>query len=510
MSRISPFVLGLAIPASLFSQAALADLTPAQVWGDWRQYMEGMGYQIDATETESGGNLTVGDITLSMDLPETAGKMSMGIGTISYVQNGDGTVALIMPDSLPLTVKGNPGVPGGGNFAMEMLLSQSGHSTIASGTPDEITYTYTADTMGITLNELRVDDESFGPENAKVNVTGSNLRSTTTMTIGDTRGYQQDGGLGELVYDVFINNPEEPAKVTIKGSVKDMAWDGMGAIPIGATNAADMGAMIRAGFDMAGKFTYGGGNTQMDVVDPENGNFAMQTTSTAGELGVKIGPDGISYQGGQDNLSMTVNVADLPFPIALQMERGGFNLVAPVLKSEDEQDFAFGLTLGNFTMSDMIWGIFDPTGQLPRDPATIELDMAGKALLSVDYLDPTAAAEMAGGNAGEVRAVTISKLLLDAAGAKLQGSGAVTLDNSDKSTLPGMPKPVGAVNLSLAGGNGLLDKLVAMGLLPEEQAMGARMMMGLFAVPGDAPDTLKSKVEFTDDGQILANGQRIK
>jgi hypothetical protein len=36
------------------------------------------------------------------------------------------------------------------------------------------------------------------------------------------------------------------------------------------------------------------------------------------------------------------------------------------------------------------------------------------------------------------------------------------------------------------------------------------MMMGLFAVPGDAPDTLNSKIEFTQDGQILANGQRIK
>ena len=184
--------------------------------------------------------------------------------------------------------------------------------------------------------------------------------------------------------------------------------------------------------------------------------------------------------------------------------------MAPVLKSEDEQDFAFGLQLVNFTMSDMIWGIFDPTGQLPRDPATVELETSGKALLLVDYLDPAAAAEMTDGTPGELRAVTVSKLLVNAAGAILQGSGAVTLDNTDKVTLPGMPKPVGAVDLSLSGGNGLLDKLIAMGLFPQEQAMGVRMMMGLFAVPGDAPDTLNSKIEFTQDGQILANGQRIK
>ena len=77
-------------------------------------------------------------------------------------------------------------------------------------------------------------------------------------------------------------------------------------------------------------------------------------------------------------------------------------------------------------------------------------------------------------------------------------------------TFDGMPAPTGAIDLQLVGGNGLLDKLIQMGLVPEDQAMGVRMMMGLFAVPGDQPDSLKSKVEFTQDGQVLANGQRLK
>ena len=55
-----------------------------------------------------------------------------------------------------------------------------------------------------------------------------------------------------------------------------------------------------------------------------------------------------------------------------------------------------------------------------------------------------------------------------------------------------------------------MDTLVSSGLLPVQMAMGARMMMGMFAVPAEGEDTLKSKLEFTRDGQILANGQRIK
>ncbi|WP_405117314.1 hypothetical protein [Phaeobacter sp. BS23] len=49
-----------------------------------------------------------------------------------------------------------------------------------------------------------------------------------------------------------------------------------------------------------------------------------------------------------------------------------------------------------------------------------------------------------------------------------------------------------------------------MGLVSDSDAMGARMMMGMLAVPGDGEDTLTSKIEVTEDGQIKANGQRIK
>jgi len=73
-----------------------------------------------------------------------------------------------------------------------------------------------------------------------------------------------------------------------------------------------------------------------------------------------------------------------------------------------------------------------------------------------------------------------------------------------------MPAPTGVANLALSGANGLMDKLIQMGLLSDNDAMGARMMMGMMAVAGDGEDTLKSKIEVTDDGQILANGQRMR
>ncbi len=510
MSRITPIALSLALPITFMSQAALADLTPTDVWGDWKQYMQGMGYQVEATETPNGDDLTVADIRMNVVMPDDAGTMTMTLGTMSFEQNNDGTVSVIMPGIMPMALNIAPEGPQADSVTASLNYTQTGHSMLVSGSPQEMTYDYTAGTIELALEQLQIGADTFGAENAKMNVIGTGVNSSTTMTIAEMRGYQQTGKIDSLQYDVAINNPAEPAKVNMQGSILDMAIQGGGTIPLMIEDAADMAAMLKAGFDVTGEIAFGAGNTNIDVADPVNGNFALVSSSEGGKLGVEMGADGLTYTAVQNNSAITVNVADLPFPIDLSMATAGFNLSMPVSKSDDPQDFAFGINLGDFVMSDMIWGIFDPTSQLPRDPATIVLDLTGKAKLLVDFLDPDAAAQLAYATPGEVQALTVNKLQLDAAGAKLDGTGDFTFDNTDTTTFPGMPKPIGAVELSLAGGNGLLDKLVAMGILPDDQAMGARMMMGLFAVPGTEPDTLSSKVEFTEDGQVLANGQRIK
>lgn len=156
--------------------------------------------------------------------------------------------------------------------------------------------------------------------------------------------------------------------------------------------------------------------------------------------------------------------------------------------------------------------MIDPGKALPRDPATIAIDVTGKAKMLFDFFDPEQMVAVESGEAmpAELNALTLNNLLVSIAGAKLSGTGDFTFDNSDLTTFDGMPKPTGGIDLALNGGNGLMDKLVQMGLLPQEQAMAARMMMGLFARPGEGEDSLTSKIEINEEGHILANGQRIQ
>ena len=269
--------------------------------------------------------------------------------------------------------------------------------------------------------------------------------------------------------------------------------------------------MLDAGFDFDGTFGATGGGYDMTFNGPDGGG-TINSASQGGSLRVAMGPDGLDYDIAQLGMNLNVLLTELPLPISVSAAEITTKILMPLQKSEDEQDFGMAIGLTDLTMSDALWGLFDAAGQLPRDPATLVVDLSGKAKVLFDFLDPAQAAVLDQSDAapGELNALTLNALELDAVGAKLTGAGDFTFDNSDFVTFDGLPRPKGAVDLTLVGGNGLLDKLVAMGLLPEDQAMGARMMMGLFAVPGEGEDTLNSKIEVNDEGHVLANGQRLR
>ena len=62
--------------------------------------------------------------------------------------------------------------------------------------------------------------------------------------------------------------------------------------------------------------------------------------------------------------------------------------------------------------------------------------------------------------------------------------------------------------IRLTGGNTLMDKLVTMGLLSQDDVMGARMMLSMFANQ-TGEDELTSTLEFKDK-HFFANGQQLQ
>lgn len=500
-----------AISLTMMANAAYADLTAAQVWGDWKSYMEGMGYTVTATEAANGDTLAVSGVSVEIDGGPDIEKMRIGMGAVELVGNSNGTVDVVMPDVMPIIVEIDPkSTDKPAKF--ELAYTQSGQKMTVSGDPAAMAYDYEADTFSLALTSVLVDGTVMDQNAARFSLAGTGVQSQTTVTVGETRNYAQTAQIGSVVYDLFFKDPNAVEAVNLNSTTQSVAFTGTSVVPVDqALQMEDFIPMLAAGFAFDGAFTTQGTETKMEITS-DDGTTKIKTGSANATLAVAMGAEGINYNVAAEQVQVGGQLAGLPFPLFAEMEKTGFSLRAPVLKSDTPQDVKLAFNATGFTMSDIIWALFDPSSQLPRDPATIALDVSGKAKVLLDSVDPAAMQAMveSDGKPGELHALTINRLTVDAVGAKLDATGDFVFDNTDKTTLPGFPKPVGAVNINLTGANGLIDKLIAMGFLPAEQAMGARMMMGMFAVPGDAPDTLKSKIKFNEAGQILANGQRLK
>lgn len=499
--------MGAALVFVTTAQFAYADLTAQDVWSDWRDYMSSAGYDVAGTESVSGDSLTVRDLVMSMHMPENDGTISFEMATLTFTGNSDGTVAIAMPGMMPMRISGQENDK---KFEAVINYSQSGVSMIVSGDPDAMNYKYSAAQVDVTLASITVDGEKIPADLARLGVTLTNVSTDTQMQLADMRSYTQHMSADSLSYDAAFKDPDSGDKGDFTGSILDLSFQGSGKLPL-EMSPDDFQAMLEAGFVFDGVFEYATGNSRADMVtggDP----LSLTSTSQGGKLGVAMDAAHIAYDVSQKGTAVNVTTSQLPFPLAMEMAESGFSIDMPVAKSDEEQDFGFSMKLSDFTVSDAIWNMFDPGAVLPRDPATIALNIAGKAKVLVNFLDPKVAGtlETLDTAPGELHALDINELVVSAAGSELTGTGSFTFDNSDLTSFDGMPAPSGVANLELIGANGLMDKLIQMGLMSDSDAMGARMMMGLLAVPGDSPDTLKSKIEINDEGHILANGQRIK
>ncbi|MFS4581830.1 DUF2125 domain-containing protein [Phaeobacter sp. C3_T13_0] len=498
---------GFAIVLAFSAQAALADVTAKDVWSDWKSYMTATGYSVSGTESMTGDTLTVSDISMAMPEMEENFKGTLTLPDIKFVENGDGTVNIKLPAEMPILFKmdGPDGVVSG-----TVLYTHDGSPMLVSGDADEMTYDYASSLMNISLTNLDVPKDDIPADTFQLSMGLTDVVTKTVMNKTDVRTYNQTMTSESFSFDATFQEPEGDGNGSFKGAMQGMSYTGTTTVPDGLASS-DMAALLRGGFSAEGTFDFVSGNSAIAGQDGAD-TFALDSKSEGANIAFNMGLDGLTYDVKQDRTEANITSSDIPFPLALSMAEAGFKLTMPVAKSDEEQDFALGVLLRDFDVPEMLWGMVDPTGALPHDPATIAVDLAGKAKLAFDFFDPKAMAEVEAGEQapGELNALTVNSLEVSVAGAELTGTGDFTFNNDDLESFDGMPAPAGEANLKLVGANSLLDKLIGMGLVSDSDAMGARMMMGMLAVPGDGDDTLTSKIEVTEDGQISANGQRIK
>ena len=304
-----------------------------------------------------------------------------------------------------------------------------------------------------------------------------------------------------------------------KGALMDFAIDQFGAgytvnFPADIAQEGFEQDSFQKAMDAGASFTanagYDGINGEFFVNKDDQSYVGNAISATAG-FDMLVDRDNFRYAGGIGNTNMALTTAELPIgPLEFSVSEMRTNVVIPLKVSKTPAPFSYQDRIINLSVSENLWAMFDPDKMLPRDAVTYILDVSGMGNWLIDPFDVRFQNDDLAEPKGELHALTLNALQVTGAGINLTGTGDFTYDNDDLDTFDGIPAPTGAMNLKLAGGNTLIDTLIEMGLLPADEAMGVRMALSLFTIAGDGDDRLISDIEFTDDGQVLANGKRLK
>lgn len=488
-----------------FSGIAVADVSAVEVWENWKIYSESFGQTITVgSETTSGGTLSLGDVNITMAMPE--GKVSGTIDLIEFRERSDGTVAITMSPDYPISVSMNP--PEGEELDIGMIFSQVGMSMIASGGDGKISYDFLASEMSFIIDKFFVGGKEL---EADIRFSMTDLDGKYSITEGDIRQISSEMTAAAINMNVDFVEPKNDGHFVFTGKIEDITSQSSGKVP-NEMDIEDPTWMFNSDFAINGGLTTGAATYKVNVTD-ENGPFSMAGGSATSSLDFNLGDGQLAYGGTTTDTEYRLSGAKIPLPeVVLSMAETGFELKMPMRKSETPSNFGLLTKLVGVSVSDDIWGMLDPGQVLPRDPATLIIDISGTMNWLVDITNPDAMLDVEDSEKmpAELYDLAINDVTLAIAGAEVNGTGSFTFDNTDLKTFDGIPAPTGSIDLSIMGVNGLMDRLIQMGLLPQEQAMGARMMLGLFARPADGPDALSSRIEVKGDGSVFANGQQLK
>ena len=545
-----------AIALIALTAPAFADVTPAEVWQNWVEYYKANGYTVtEGQREEAGETLALKNVVFAFAAPKDEAKVEMTVPEVSLTATGDGKVRTTVAETSTVTASFKD--EDGKQVSLNGTLVIKGAEMVTSGTVADMTHDFKAAETSANLIDFKTDEgvKAFPLTLKLLNAAGQQhvvdgplmkIDATTTAdrveidgTFDDRASEQKDGEL--------------PGKIAFKGGMDEMKGSGSFTMPKGVDLANDVNAGLKAGMVLSANLSVGAGDFSFDY-EGKDENDADQKASGKGalkgyDLTFDMSAAGLKYAGNGDAANAEMTATDLPFPVSYAMDGSSFDLQMPVMKSDTPAPFKFAYSIAGLTIADGIWDLFDAGKKLPRDPASLDLDVTGQLKVNMDLFDPanmappaaedasdttdatasdatdadkaaegatdsTAATDTAGTDATvepmaepvQPVEITINKLAVEAVGAKLDASGSVSVPEGGN-----IDAPVGKITARVDGVNALIDSLTAMGLIAEDQVAGARMMLAMFAKPApEGGDALVSELEFKEGGEVLANGQKIK
>ena len=497
MFRMKSFVAAPAL-ALLLSGTAHAALTSDQVWQSWKDAGAMIGLEVTAaTENSAGGVLSLNGVSIA-----PAGMAGITISDMTMTTEADGSVTLAPGADIAVAMSGM--AEGSIKLAHEGLVVKV-HEAEGG-----MAYDYTAAKLDVVYDTKYAGTSFDGSEAPMVSSAGTvgltNVSGSYSDTTGSNRVFGLDIKADKMSYSTSSDDPSMEMKQTGTSETNgvDMSFDftlpsTMSLFAI--MTPADFATALNEGLGVSLTAKQG---ESTGTMTQENPYMPMSLTmkSGGGEGSVVFNKDKFEVKSTVASFEIESAPGMMPMPVKITSGPMEFAMLSPVMATT-AADYAFLLKMNQFSVNEEAWAMVDPSGALKHDAADVAIDLSGKTTMDLIGM---AAAEETGATppVPAPESLNITELGLQVAGAALAGTGAFTFDNS-----MGIPMPLGEANVTVTGANALIDGLIKVGIISEDDAMGARMMMGMFMVPGANADELTSKIEAKEGMQILVNGQPL-
>ena len=505
---------GLALGFMLWGVAAQA-LTPDGVWAGWQSSLADLGVRLEAGGTaHDSGRLVLTDVTLRPIAVLDAGHVVAHLSALTLTPAAAGTVVVEPGAELRITA-------GSKGDDVALLVTQDGLSvTLSDAGGLRYDFAATALHLGLTVASDAGFAADMGVEPPSATLRGqaelTGLAGSWTDVTGAVRDLDARLMLDQLHYDGLREDPKTHLSAQFKGSKDRLRYDLHLSLPLnaplpslsGAVSPAQVAATLARALTagLQGELQAAAGASSFESSTGARGTVVESVVETRPSTG-SIGFDRAGFHANSetDGMTMRLHGPNLPVQqVVLGMGKLAFRISGPLV-GDAAQAFGFKLTVADLVAAAPLWQALDPGSVLPRDPASLAIDIGGTARL--DLLGLLAAQ---GGGMNEVakpsiESLEVRELALSGLGAALAGKGAFTFDNRSA-----VPVPVGTGEVTVDGVNGVLDGLVQLDLISGVAARNARLAMALVFDKGDGADRQVSRLEARADGSVYVNGVRMK
>ena len=495
-----------ALIAIFAASPALAEITPADAWDIWQAQADATGLTVTSQSHAEGDALVIDRVRISVNMPEAGLKGFLEFSGPRLEPVGEGNVRMTFPetDSYVLAVKGSDAW-----MDARFQVVADGYVGIMSGTPGSVTTAWSANGIDITLGEVVLDGEQVDRASATFSI--GQFASQAMTNINETHvSTEVTASYSGMEYDFSMNATEEDSTAMIAAGQFGRQTSNMSLVlPRDGIDVLNLPTQLREGMYFAGT-----GNIE-DLVSSQqtimDGAVFMEQASNvrAETFSMRLSSKGLDYGASGNDVSVQVSMPEMGLDADVSLKAVSGSVFLPLLKADEQQSVNVAMMIEELAVNDAVWDLADPQGRLSRDLVNVSLDMSGSVIVTEDMIEFPEVADLDEPPV-QIQSAVLNTLLLDAVGAKLSGIASFVFDNTDLETFDGMPAPTGTAEIRVEGANQLIDSLLAMGLMSEDDAFGARMLMGMIGRAGEGEDVLLSTIEVKGNGEISANGQRLR